>query len=107
MDDPLAALTKLRENNFNRGVQTRASLKQRNSSVKDLVSKLEVAKSEEKQPKQEPEPETRYNYKRMSISTSILPPPTFPDENFKLPSPPKETPIRSPAVQEVISQFFL
>ena len=40
----LAALTKLRENNFNRGVTTRASLKQRNSSVKDLVQKLEVAK---------------------------------------------------------------
>ena len=97
-------MSNYRENNFNRGVATRASLKQRNSSVKDLVSKLEVSKpaSEEKQ-----QPEAPRNYKRMSISTSVLPPPSMPEQDFqnffKMPSPPKETPVRAPAVQEVIS----
>lgn len=97
-------MSNYRENNFNRGVATRASLKQRNSSVKDLVSKLEVSKpasaSEEKQ-----QPEVPRNYKRMSISTSVLPPPSMPEQDFqnffKMPSPPKETPVRAPAVQEV------
>ena len=70
-----------------------------------MVSKLEVSKpaSEEKQ-----QPEVPRNYKRMSISTSVLPPPSMPEQDFqnffKMPSPPKETPVRAPAVQEVF--FF-
>ena len=99
-------LSNHRENNFNRGVATRASLKQRNSSVKDLVSKLEVSKPASEEKKQ---PEVPRNYKRMSISTSVLPPPSMPEQDFqnffKMPSPPKETPVRAPAVQEVISSY--
>lgn len=64
----LAALAnkKIQTESFNRGIETRASLKTRNSSVKDLVKKLEVSKP-------------------------------FQDEvpDFSLPSPPKETPLRT------------
>ena len=98
----LAALTKLRENNFNRGVTTRASLKQRNSSVKDLVQKLEVSKPAAAAAADEIQ-QPRYN--RMSISTSALPS-SVPGQDFKLPSPPKETPVKQPSVHEVNSHQY-
>ena len=58
--------------NFERGISTRASLKQRNSSVKDLVKKLEVKQNEEVEKDEVFEP--------VAV--------------FKMPSPPKETPMR-------------
>ena len=99
----LAALTKLRENNFNRGVTTRASLKQRNSSVKDLVQKLEVTKPAAAAATADEIQQPRYN--RMSISTSALPS-SVQGQDFKLPSPPKETPVKQPSVHEVTSHKY-
>ena len=99
----LAALAKQKSDetaNFNRGVTTRASLKQRNSSVKDLVKKLEVAKIPDSD--DEVFALASGSSKRMSMSTSGLP--ALRRDEFKLPSPPKETPAR-PSVPEVI--YFL
>ena len=61
---------KKNQSSFDRGVSTRASLKQRNSSVKDLVKKLEVKKTDDDNEVFEPE------------------------AVFKMPSPPKETPMK-------------
>ena len=61
---------KKNQSGFDRGVSTRASLKQRNSSVKDLVKKLEVKKTDDDNEVFEPE------------------------AVFKMPSPPKETPMK-------------
>ena len=74
-----------KKDNFERGVSTRASLKQRNSSVKDLVKKLEVKKNDESTDEDKP----------ITMTTTLT------KSVFKLPSPPKETPIK-PTAHEVI-----
>ena len=85
----LAAVKKDHEQ-FNRGSTARASLKNRNSSVKDLVRKLEVAN-----PTSSTSSDAASSSKRMSISTSALPKPFGTRPDLMLPSPPKETPVRS------------
>ena len=97
----LAGLKKDQSEQFNRGVVTRASLKNRNSSVKDLVKKLEVVKlpTTETAPPSTTIDATDSSSKRMSLSTSVLPKPTFGSRpELILPSPPKETP-RKPEIE--------
>ena len=79
-----------KKDNFERGVSTRASLKQRNSSVKDLVKKLEVKKNDN---------ESTDEDKPVATTTSLT------KSVFKLPSPPKETPLK-PTPQEVRLKLF-
>lgn len=88
----LAALKN--DNNLNRGAATRASLKNRNSSVKDLVKKLEVTTVD------------GTANKRMSISTSALPRPCMTKPELMLPSPPMDTPMKPPttSIQEVYNK---
>ena len=92
----LAGLKKDQSEQFNRGVVTRASLKNRNSSVKDLVKKLEVVKLPTEAPSTTID--ATDSSKRMSLSTSVLPKPFGTRPELILPSPPKETP-RKPEIE--------